>query len=489
MKKLITTFLSVLLILSLTTGCTGTKESSLAPDKDISNNNSEKEITIIMSNHNTMNKKNKHLKGKEVELYKKQLYLFIKEFTQETDIKVNLVNVSSNDYDEYLQNRNTQLYLDNGPTLILIGAGESYQNLIDEGVALEVKDKIDNYKEIYESMRDGYYIPMSVAVGTQMLNKKSLERLDIEMPKESWKQKNFDDIMYKYYSEEDTYIVPETVNVIINSKLDDKVLLMNKSEESDVARDEIVNIIEDIRYKLLESGNFKIRADYKYENYHNMIYALSGYDLDRESNDIVAAWQEESHLNPNVKLWRSVNSLNALETHKNKSSYLFVQNNGATILDIEDMIILPSADKDYYSWGFILNRNGKNVEDGLKFLDHLLSDEAQLRVYTEMDDKHYAYRSYSFSYPVVKTIEDKILNLEIEKGVDEHLTNVRNEVIRQIEAGERTRKYGDEREEFLRDNLIKLIVKIVFADEKYISEEIMNELKGFDNEMNLMFSE
>ncbi len=450
MKKSILLTLLILTILMIAIGCTKTKDI----------NTNEKEITVVMSNFD-----------KYSDSYKAHLDLFISEFFKETGYKVNILKTQANNQDEYIANRNTELYLQEGPTLILVGNQEEYKNLVEQGVGLEVGEKIANYNNIYDSLKDGYFVPIGMGDRSYLLNKAVLEELGIEEPNLDWTIEDLRNINYKWYEERNVHMSMELFSDVIDFEISYLEPLLNENGRSELANKETVETIEDIREKLMYSGLFRLNENYTYENYYNMIFLPQSKER-IESRELFLSSRKEDFI---VLIPKPRNSLNAIEMSRNN-------------FKTEEILVLPTPSKYLYYWGFLVNKNGKNIEMGLKFLDKLLSDEAQLKLYTsELVQNRNTL--VSFSGPVVSTIEDDIKRIEKQEKIEEHLIELREETLKQIKNGERVRLISGTQEEYLKNELIELIAKIVFSDEKYISEEIIRELKDLDNRMNLMFNE
>ncbi len=526
MKRIISSILTLTIIILLT-GCKEAKNNIINTSQT-----TENEVLIILSKFNTMNINDEYeeftYRTNENSTYMEYLEVGTRSFLEDKGTLVKLIYPTANNYEEYLNKRNTELYLEGGPSLVFISGGEEYRNLVKEGVALKVEDKLSNYKNIYSSLKDGYFVPISMAVNTVVLNKKLLKELNLKEPNIEWTEDDFHHIMNTFYQNESAYISPIAVNLMINSKLKEYNLSFNKEGIVEVADKEMVELIENIRYELLESNRFEKRINYKYENYHRMLYELLpesfGYNnFIEEKRDTVDSWGLGIGKNPNIPVMRGSNCLNAIETHRNKSKYIIDENGGGTYyhgdyvdIEPENIILLPRPYPTYSSWGFIVNRNGKNIEQALEFLDYLISDELQLKLYKDIDyyteyadmtnSNFNSERRLSFTTPVVETIEREIESLEQDEGVDKEIVELRKTTLNQIKEGKRTRNYRgasyrgayvigseepliEEQERFLKEELESIIVKAVFADERYSSEKIMMELRELENRLILMFSE
>lgn len=466
--------LALTIILTTVIGC--------SKDVEDVNSDNNKEITIIMSNHWGImgSGSSKDPKG-----YMIHLSLLTNEFTKETGIEVNFIKAMGNSHDDYLDKRNTELYLEGGPTLILIGGDEYYDNLVEQGVAVKVEDKLSNYKNIYDVLKDGYFVPMAMATRITALNKERLNELELKLPDSHWNFDEYYKMNDKYFRDSKEQLSAQNIHKILNLEIENMLGSSRTNQEVRMASQETIDKINSLRDYFLTSGNFSVNEKYNYENYYNMLFNFQS-DEYKESYGL---WEQTRKSDPELRLIGSINALNAIETNNNYNKYLKGRDILGQNIGEEDIALLPLPDSNLYSWGFLVNKNGKNIEEGLAYLDMLLSDESQLKLYRDRDDGFSPLRILSFSAPVVKSIEKDLEEIEVEKGIDQKFINIRKVVLDQIKDGKKQRVSWGPEDNYLKDGLKKLLIEVIFTDEKYTWEEIMNKLKEFDNEMNLMFSE
>ena len=83
-------------------------------------------------------------------------------FEENTGIKVQFLKMPK-DENSNIMKRNIKLLSEDGPTLIM--AWIDFQKdlvLVEKGVAQRVDDKLENYKNIYKGLKNGYYVPVTV---------------------------------------------------------------------------------------------------------------------------------------------------------------------------------------------------------------------------------------------------------------------------------------------------------------------------------------
>ena len=233
----------------------------------------------------------------------------------------------------------------------------------------------------------------------------------------------------------------------------------------------VKNIIKDLRKEFL-GGKYKLPDNFKEENYYKACF---------EFNSLT---QEE-------KLGKYNNFL----TIPSDYIYPYSGYNGlyTSTLDYEiekNKIVLPNIkDKgeNLYLSGFLVNRNGKNIDKGIKFLNYILSDKTQMKLY-----KDYKNTITRF-YPVNKNIEDKIKTIEKNEELNEKATKLKEYQLQRIKNGENkpNRVYKEENMKIfsLKDNLYKDIFKLIFSDEEYSDSKLEKKLQELENQYNIYLNE
>lgn len=132
MKKILVIILCITLISSLVS-C-NKKEVVSTPDAKKDSIEGEKEIVILMPyNHNDRNKD-----------YLQYILMIKTKFQNENDVKVKIETIDINTYEDIIKKRNVKLYTEDGPTLIMLDTFDSSANYIEQGIALEIKDNLNN---------------------------------------------------------------------------------------------------------------------------------------------------------------------------------------------------------------------------------------------------------------------------------------------------------------------------------------------------------
>ncbi|RKD31955.1 extracellular solute-binding protein [Thermohalobacter berrensis] len=443
MKKLLILVLIISIVLMI--GCT---VENIVSNSEIHKHN---EITIVT--YNDTYKKYPVLQG------------YIDKFQLETGIKVKIDAIEANTYDDYIKKLNTKLYFKKGPTLILFSESENYSKYIDNGVALNVKGRINNYKKIYNSLKyKDSFVPIGMTYVATILNKNLLEELGMKEPNFNWTNKEYLHIKKKWLEEEPRYFnITEYKDIVVNplNRLeiidkDKKIVTLNNLK--------VKNVIKDAQKKIF-SDNYIINSKYSYMDYYEMFF---DYDSDKYLKSMRKDYHYENR-NKVLKYRFGINGLKTLVT--------------STKMKKENLLILPRIDKDIglKTWGFIVNKNGKNVEIGMKFLDGLLSDEVQLLMFN--------FSTYG-GYPVNKNIEDKISKIERKNNVSKKAIELRKYILKKIKAGiyKPYRQIDSVKYEF-QLMLHKDLMKLIFTDKLYTDEELSMELQKLENKYNIWLNE
>ncbi|WP_425449881.1 hypothetical protein, partial [Dethiothermospora halolimnae] len=134
------------------------------------------------------------------------------------------------------------------------------------------------------------------------------------------------------------------------------------------------------------------------------------------------------------------------------------------------------------------NKNGRNVNEGIKLIDYLLSDEVQMRLYNSEREPYVL-----FFYPVNEDIEGEIKELEKNKDLSDKALRIKAEELEKIKSGENKPKltYEDQNMSIyiLKDKLYKDIFKLVFADEEYSDSKLERKLQELENQYNIYLNE
>lgn len=448
MKKSVMLVLSIFLAF-LTIGCSLNSSKNNTDKGD-----GQREISIIAHFTN------------EDELYKSfpELARYIMKFEAEKGIKVNFEKINFSNYDDYIQKLNTKLYMKEGPTLVFFSTAENYGKYIDAGIALNIKGKIPNYDKVYDSLKyKDSFVPVGMSYISTVLNKSALDELDMEEPNIDWTHEEYSRIKEQWIKHKEqvnfSYIVYRD---IVERPLNDLEIIDKEKKVIYLNTSEIKDLINIAREKLF-SGSYIINQQYSYMDYYNAFF-------DYNTNEHLKT-KEFDFWNDNNMLERrfGVRALKSFVT----SSYI----------EKENVLILPRLDVDtaLSTSGFIINRNGKNTDLAIDFLNGLLDDEVQLSMFNNL--------TYG-GYPVNKDIEEKISKIELDNDVNKDAIILRKYILEKIKAGElKPYKQIDSTLYEFRQMLHKDLMKLIFSKEEYSDEELSKELQKLEDKYNMWLKE
>ncbi|WP_066499132.1 extracellular solute-binding protein [Abyssisolibacter fermentans] len=463
MKKKLILFLCIIIGL-LTMGCSNNS-------KDIKTNADDNEITILIKDNDLS----------KMEMEYRKIYGYTDRFELETGVKVKFDIISGCNEEDYENKINTKLYLNEGPTLIFVSDDSEYQKYIERGIALDTQGKIPNISKIYDSLlTDGhYFIPVSMIHYPVVLNRRVIDKLKIDEPKINWTRKDYLRIRDKWLNLEPEYFCEYDYNELIISMINDLDILDESNKKVDLNNSKVINYINNRRDEIF-SGKYIINKYYTYNDFYNMIFEHESLQY----KDAIGLKLKNADKSIK-KLWVFTNGLSSLLVSKEIiTGDVFLPN------------IIRGDDNLLKICGFIVNRNGKNVELGMEFINGLLSDKIQLEMFKS-----------NRSYPVNKDIEEEIDKIEkeinekaakekkegikhyVRKDVNEKAIALRKYIISQVKSGNYKRCNNNKTAIKIKNMIYKDFAKFIFADEAYTDDELSRELQKLENEYNMWLNE
>ncbi len=443
MKKVKALTLLVLLLI-LTISC-----SNNATDVN-KQNGRQKEITILLTDFDYS----------RIE-YAETLLDCKLQFEKERGVKVNFDIITANNNDEYEKKKNAKLYLNDGPTLIFISEYNDYKNYTEQGIAVDVKDKVPNLAKIYKRLlADGdYFVPIGMDCRPIILDRSAIAELGLDDPKPDWTREDFLRLKEMWLKHEPKYFTRSEYWELLIPKFNELDIFDEENKTISLNSPEIIECIKDIRKEIF-SDKYILSKDYVYENYYNMVF-----EMDSEEANLEEYIKDSGLIRGYPKITGGLKSLEV-----------------ATVID-DNSIVLPNViygeDEIFEVWGFIVNSNGKNIELGMEFINELLEGDIQLEMFTQQ---------YS-AYPVNKEIEDDIKKIEKERGVEEKAIELREYLLNQIELGGYKHSTSSRKKQEIQGMIYLDFVKYVFADEPYSDEELSTELQKLEDKYRIWLNE
>ncbi|WP_425449805.1 extracellular solute-binding protein [Dethiothermospora halolimnae] len=385
-------------------------------------------------------------------------------FEEEYNVKVNYEKIETSSYEEYLKKLHTKLYLENGPTLLFIENRDMYQKYIDRGIAVDVTSKIPNIAKLYNGFNKEkvYYVPVGMDYWPIELNRKYLKKIGVKEPKLNWTREDYLNLKRKWSECEPRPFSYREYLDIVKYPLENLNIIYGDNTTINITNDKIKNYIKHAKGQIY-SGRYILNPDYKYE-----MYTEYGQDYSNKETTKL--------MNFNNDICHEVLNLTGIE-------------NGLHITDMlgkeeKNVLLLPDVMRNSYqinTWGFLVNRNGKNTELGYKFINGLLEDEQQINIYRDM--------SYA-DFPVIKGIEEQIGKIEKEREIEDRFIKLKEYILDKFNKGEYKvyNSQGSKKVEFY-NMLEEDLVEIIFDEKEYSDEELSRKLQKLEDKYNMWLTE
>lgn len=407
---------------------------------------------------------------------------YIRKFEKQYGVEVSLKaigdgNGSENEMENFQKKINTYLHEKKGPELIL--GNDSQRDmvklLIKQSAAMDLRDKIPNIKKIYDALLDQevYYVPIGMDYNSSNFNKKVLEELDIKELGTEWAPKDYLELREKWLKHSPRYFTVGEFNYITDRYLWQCKLYDAQNKKATINTPEVKSAIKSIRDEIY--GNYELNNNYTYENYYNMLYEPSSEEALSEEEFLFSKEYKQQNL------YSRGNS--------NTSSRLYARQIQDTLGS--GLVFSPEykdIDTDLYSYGFLVNKNGNNLELAYEFINGLLADETQMEMWQPSNVYQY--------YPVNKEIEAEIIKAEVEENADQKVFAIKETALNRIKQGRAhllVLKNMDNAamiEDYqLYERLKKQMIKFIFADTPYSDDELSSELKSLEAEYTIWLNE
>lgn len=464
--KLCLIMLTALLSVQLSS-CTGVAVNNNAPGKVVSpgTDNKKPEISIIIP-------------GNDPTMDSEFSSSYRRRFESEYGVEVNYIAIGDalgeKGKEDYFEKLATMLHKRDGAELILCN-WYGMDSLVTQKAVVNVRGKIPNLDKVYESLvsSEAYYIPIGMAYIGIVLNKKVMEELNIAEPDLDWTKQDYYIIRERWLAEAERPLTRIEFYDIIDKYLNSLNIFDRENNKANISTQEMKEFIKSVRDEIY-SGKYLLKRDYSYENYYNLLF-------DEQSKE----FQDETTLMISDEYLET--SLRNLQCEY--MSNLLIAENNDYIIKWNDVMILPRFEKhnpyvaNLGTWGFLVNRNGKELELAYEFLNGLLSDEVQMQMLNVSTDT-FCY------YPVSKAVESDIRSMENRKQLGKGAVELREYALNKVKDGEFSMDfYINEKEREMFTSILKDISKYIFADKKYSDEELSKELQGLEDKYNIWLNE
>lgn len=465
-EKLIALLLSVVLTFPLT-GCSRSAAKIGVPE----GGKGQKELTILCYAYDYDN------------LVDNVYYSnYIKKFRKQYDIAVKVEpigvgNGSDEDIEDFEKKVATKLYAKNGPELIFVlNKANLTESMVRQGVAADLKEKISNIDKIYTSLLDKeiYYIPIGIFPVSIRYNKKLLDELGIEEIGLDMTKEGYYEIHDKWLAKAPRYLTLRDFNYTLGRYLGLDKIYDSANNKITANTPAVKQGIKDIHNEIY--NHYKLDKSYTYENYYNMLYVPDSEEYKKLEKVYFSKECKEQNL------WGQIpGKIDNMLYARNINEGLFL-----------DVIMVPDYKNNKLNLstcGFLINKNGKNLELAYEFVNGLLSNETQLDMFKP--------GKISQFYPINKDIEEEIKKLDSQEKYKEKAVDTRDYLLGLIKNGKcelslRTsgiRQTNMDKVSKIHRKFTKDITKFIFADKSYSDEELSEELKRLEDEYNIWLNE
>lgn len=457
-KKLAMTLIITMLLSMILSGCdkaSNISKSVIKPDGETL------ELTILIS-------------VEDINFFKKNQVLdeYKKSFEKNFGIKVTYSPVgtiinSDESLNNYYKELATKLYTKGGAELIYC-SDITIETLIKQKAVLDLSDKVKNISNIYDGLlgKEVFYVPIGIGGRVMALNKDVLLELGLNEPDFDWSLNNYYEIRDKWVSKNVRVFTSRDYYDIYGKYLSDVRVFDMENNKAHVNTEEIVSTINKMREEIF-SGKYELE-NFTYENYYNMLYVPTSEEWIDNYKIKSSTEYKNSHF-LNESMGNDIDPFKAKDIDGRRN--------------INNLIVLPDVKntKKYLStWGFMVNANGKNLDLAYEFINGMLENEFQWKIFEDKD----------LMYPVSKNIEADILNLEANQGLDEKSIEMKKYFLDQVKNGNRqfaiTQSY---KENQLREMFIKDFSQFIFGDKSYSDTELSIELQKLEDKYNIFLSE
>ncbi|WP_425448933.1 ABC transporter substrate-binding protein [Dethiothermospora halolimnae] len=379
-------------------------------------------------------------------------------FQIKNDIKITYDVINATSYEEYIEKLNTRLYTNNGPDLIFFSRGRSPKLYTDKGVGIDVNERLENIDKIYDGLKRDkmYYVPIGIFKPGMILNKGLLEELNIEEPDVNWTIKGYLNIKKQWLKDNPIEFNIIEYEDIVTKPLYNLDIIDGSNKKVNLNSSKVRNFLVSAKNKIF-SEDYILNEDYDY--YYNM-------SLNIGSNEYLGQFEKIDNNQQNIlRILRGPNILKLKDQELKNDKFL----------------ILPNVyDGDITTFGFMVNKKGKNIDLALKYIDGLLNDGNQKKIY---EDQLYYY------YPVNQEVEKEVVKIDKEKGVNERFIKMREVILDKLK-NEKIDYMGEERKiEIMYKNIEKDLFYLIFTDKEYNEKELEGELKKLEDKYNLILNE
>lgn len=456
----------ILLAFSLTSCADGNQQTSSKgevispkPEGDkvkltILTNGTEYDILTQCFTYNTYRKKFEKDFGVDIEILK---------------LAEDIDSSNKEERDAYIKKLSTKLIADDGAELIFANF-ISPNALIEQGAVVDLRDKVANVSKVYDKLLEeqACYIPIAMSYSSRAvigdaLN--SIGRTDISL---GWDSQEFYKLWDEWLTGQNMYFNGLEYGNVLEKYIDIESSFDKDSNKLSFDKQALEKSINEARGHIF-GGKYELNKDYKYENYYNMFFEKTSQEFQED----IKRRTSGSSIDQGLGGGYSENIFRAEQVSRSLR-----ESNWLLMPQFKDKI--PYLD----SYGFMINKKGKNLDLAYEFINGLLDDEIQMRLFKEWEGDSYDY------YPVNKNIEEDIRAMEADKKLNPKGIEVKEYALQDLKSGRcQLGLIAYDKFTELEMLLYKDFSKYIFADEPYSFEELSVELQKLENKYNIWLNE
>lgn len=429
-------------------------------------------IVIITSCSDTDS--NKDSKTKNLTIYVPSMYnnpelTFIvsqkDKFEKENNVKINIDTLKDTKYEDRNKAITSMMSKKNGPSLIFVGTNDSYKWYIESGVALNAEGKVSNRKKLLEYINiDEYFTPISLSVYSRAINKAVLEEIGESPPPLDWDYSDYKDLWLAEAKKRGKILSAQTYSEAF-SVIFDKIQFINREKkEVNLNNDKVKQAFKEFK-DIIHSSYFEHPENYTFENYENLLKEYKSEEWERADTISNSISNERLLGGGGFNVLFPITKFDSIMMKKYIHQPPIKSKNGN---------ILTS--------GFIVNRNGENIDLAWKFLDYVLQEEVQQNM---INYNHY------YMYPVLQSLEEDLMKTIKQKGdIPERFLKIREIVLEKIIDGEYSVIVpGNSAPDTEKANIYQLTIDYVFSEEEFTDKELAYRLKIIEDAYNIWLNE
>ena len=463
-RKFISLLLAAILAISLA-GC------SLSAGKTNASDSGKKKLTVLCyaGDQETFTKST---------YYSKYVQKFQKQYDADIDVEaIGTGNGSDEDMDDFVKKVAARLYEKKGPELIFVrNEANLTEAMVQQGVAVDAKGKIANIDKIYPTLLDKeiYYVPIGIFPASILYNKKILDDLGVGNIRLDMTREDYYQIHDKWLAKTPRYLTWKDYNYTLTRYLGMDKIYDSANNRITVDTPGIKQGINDMHNEIY--SYYKLDKGYTYENYYNMLYVPDSEEYNKLQKFYFSPECEEQNL------WGQISG--------DSDNMLYARNiNMGLSLDVEMAPDYKNGKLNLSTCGFLINKNGNDLELAYEFINGLLGDEAQLDMFKPSKISQF--------YPVNRDIEDEIKKLDSQEGYKKEAVDAGDYMLGLIRDGkcelyigtDGIRQKNIDKVNKIYRKFTKDIMKLIFADKPYSDAELSGELKKLENEYNIWLNE